>query len=317
MKPLAAQEITGSWATLLLPIRPDDSIDYGRLAAELDVLVECRPGGVYSNGTTGEFYTQSEEEFDRINTMLAERCQAAGIPFQIGASHMSPQLSLDRIRRAAQLKPGAIQVILSDWVPVSNDEAIACLDRFAEAAEPVGLVLYNPSHAKRVLQPADYARLVEAVPQLVGVKLLAGDEAWYARMRKLRDRLSIFVPGHLLATGVTRGAAGSYSNVACLHPLGAQRWYELMQTDIDAALEIERRLIRFINERILPFRSEHGYADPALDKLLGAIGNWANAGTRLRWPYRWVPPEAAEPLRTIARQMLPELFPDSPPQPDH
>jgi dihydrodipicolinate synthase/N-acetylneuraminate lyase len=92
---------------------------------ELRVLTASRPNGIYSNGTSGEFYTQTEDEFDRVNTLLAERCEAANVPFQIGASHMSPQLSLERIKRAAQLKPGAIQVILSDWHPLTYDEAIA------------------------------------------------------------------------------------------------------------------------------------------------------------------------------------------------
>ena len=32
MKPLSASEIVGSWATLLLPINADESIDFARLA---------------------------------------------------------------------------------------------------------------------------------------------------------------------------------------------------------------------------------------------------------------------------------------------
>jgi len=309
MKPLTSREITGNWATLILPIAADERIDFGRLAAELDYLIECGVDGIYSGGTTGEFYAQSEEEFDRINSLLSQRCEAAGMPVQIGASHMSPQLSLDRVRRAARLRPGAIQVILSDWFPLSDQEAIDCLRRFAEAAEPVGLVLYNPPHAKRVLQPADYARLLEAVPELVGIKVVDGDESWYARMRKLSDRLSIFVPGHRLATGFSRGAAGSYSNVACLHPLGAQRWYELIETDIAPALDIQGRLIRFLSEHVLPLRDDQGYSNTALDKLLAAIGAWAEVGTRLRWPYRSITPETARRLRPIAQQMVPELLP--------
>jgi len=106
--------------------------------------VESGAAGIYTNGTAAEFYSQSEEEFDRISRMVAERCEAAGMAFQIGASQMSPQLSLARIRRAAELRPGAIQVILSDWYPLSDDEMITCMEGFAAAADPVGLVLYNP-----------------------------------------------------------------------------------------------------------------------------------------------------------------------------
>src|SRR5690606_11406689 len=146
--------IYGNWATLLLPINADESIDYGRLDAELDYLTRAGVNGLYTNGTAGEFYTQTEDEFDRIHELVAARCEAAGLPFQIGASHMSFQLSLNRIRRAVALKPSAFQVILADWFPLQEAEMITCLQHFAEAAAPVNLILYNPPHAKRVLSPA-------------------------------------------------------------------------------------------------------------------------------------------------------------------
>jgi dihydrodipicolinate synthase/N-acetylneuraminate lyase len=308
MKPLAASEIKGNWAALLLPINEDESIDYGRLAAELDYLAASGVSGIYTNGTAAEFYAQSEDEFDRISQMVAERCEPAGVPFQIGASHMSPQVSLSRIRRAVQLRPGAVQVILSDWFPLSDAEMVACLERFSEAADPIGLVLYNPSHAKRVLRPADFARLVEAVPGLVGAKVRGGDDAWYAAMRPLAGRLSIFVAGHNLATGITRGATGAYSNVACLHPKGAQRWYEQMQTDLDGALDFQARFHRFRDEYLVPLKTEHALSGAAIDKLMAAVGAWADVGTRLRWPYRGAPAGLAGQLRPAACELMPEMF---------
>jgi dihydrodipicolinate synthase/N-acetylneuraminate lyase len=308
MRALTASEIAGNWATLLLPINPDESIAYDRLAAEIDALIGCGVDGIYSNGTAGEFYTQSEDEYDRVSALLAERGEAAGVPFQIGASHPCPQTSLARIRRAAALKPSAIQVILADWFPLTDDEAVDCLARMAEAAAPIGLVLYNPPHAKRVLRPETYARLKAEVPGLVGVKVADGDAAWYAAMRQHAAGLSVFVPGHHLATGVRQGAAGSYSNVACLSPAGAQRWYAMMHTDPEAALALEGRIRVFMDKRIVPFITRAGYANQAVDKLLAAIGGWADIGTRLRWPYRWIPEAEVLHLRPAARGLLPELF---------
>src|SRR5216117_719496 len=100
MKPLTSQEIYGNWATLLTPIREDESIDWLRLEEEIEFLLATRVNGIYSNGTAREFYTQSEEEFDRISTLLAERCERARMPFQVGVCHMSAQLSLSRLKRA-------------------------------------------------------------------------------------------------------------------------------------------------------------------------------------------------------------------------
>jgi hypothetical protein len=41
---------------------------------------------------------------------------------------------------------------------------------------------------------------------------------------------------------------------------------------------------------------------------MAAIGNWADVGTRLRWPYRFVPESEAKRLQPLARKALPELF---------
>ena len=309
MKPIQAANLKGNWATLLLPIAPDESIDFVRLEDQLQGLVATGVSGIYTNGTAGEFYAQSESEFDHIQELVAGQCEKHQIPFQIGASHMSPQLSLERIRRTRALAPGAFQGLLADWFPLNVTEAIDCLSRMAAAAAPIGLVLYNPPHAKLRLAPTDFARICEAVPQLIGIKVAGGDHAWYQAMQERCPNLALFVPGHHLATGMTLGATGSYSNVACLHPLGAQNWYNLMLRDMAQALELESRIQNFFAQYIRPLIVEHGYANHAVDKLLATIGGWSDAGTKLRWPYRWIPVQEAERLRPIARRMIPEILP--------
>lgn len=310
MRPFTAREIRGTYATVLLPITADDRIDFDLLADELGAIAASGVDGVYSNGTAGEFYSLSEDEFTRINALVAQTSEAAGLPFQLGASFPTPQLALERIRSAAGLQPSAIQIILPDWYPPTLDESIAFLDRAAEAANGTPLILYNPPHAKRVLTPEELLTVCERIPALVGFKLGAGDDAWYARMAPVLARASVFVPGHALATGYRHGAAGSYSNVACLQPRGATRWNRLMETDLEEALLQERAIQSFMTRHILPFRESRGHSNMALDKLLAAIGNWACIGTRLRWPYRGVDDVPAAALRAVAGRELPFLFAD-------
>ncbi len=303
MKPLSSPELYGTWATVLLPLNTNERIDFTRLGEEIEILAASGVQGIYTNGTAGEFYAQSEAEFDRIHALLAERCEKARMPFQIGVSHTSAQTSLARLKRALQWKPSALQFILPDWYPLSDDEILMFVEGMAEAAGSIGLVLYNPPHAKRALTPAAYGKIAARIPSLIGLKVAGGDKAWHDAMRTEAPALSIFVPGHQLAAGCQLGAAGSYSNVACLTPAGARRWFELMQTDLPAALGLEQRIQRFFHD-CLPA----DYSNAAKDKLLAAIGAWADIGTRLRWPYRWVPEEEAHRLRPVARQRLPELF---------
>lgn len=308
MKPLKSEEIYGTWATLLLPVQEDESIDYSKLSASIDALIASGVNGIYSNGTAGEFYNQTEEEFDSISALLAEKCTSAHMPFQIGCCHMSPILSLERLKRVKALEPGAIQIILPDWFPPSMDEIINYLKVMTEAAGATGLVLYNPPHAKKKLSPQDFYTIQQSGVVLAGCKVSGGDEQWYAEMKALVPQISLFVPGHHLATGVKLGANGSYSNVACIHPKAAQQWYKLMQTDMDSALELQSRIQLFITRHILPLIIDEKYSDPAVDKCLAAITGWSDTGTRMRWPYRWVDTDRIAALRAVCRQIIPEFF---------
>jgi dihydrodipicolinate synthase/N-acetylneuraminate lyase len=310
MKPLKSSEIKGNWATLLLFTNEDGTIDFGRMDEELDVLISSAPDGIYSNGTSGEFHTQNEVEFEQVNRLLAEKCETAGIPFQIGVSHMSGQLSLERLRRSVELKPAAVQVILPDWFPLTNDEAVCFLEKMAETAGDIGLVLYNPPHAKRVLAPTDWKYLKKWIPSLVGVKVSdqGGDEQWYAEVKKHAENLSVFIPGHNLATGITLGAHGAYSNMACLNPNAAQSWYEQMKKDMSAALELESRIQQFMKQYIAPLITEYRYSNPACDRFMAVMGGWADVGEHMRWPYRSVPKEWADRIKPEAEKLIPEFF---------
>lgn len=308
MEALTAGALGGTWGTVLLPVRDDESIDWARLEAELDVLVAMGLDGLYAHGTAGEFHTLGEDEYDRVNALLAERCERHGLPYQIGAGHMSAQICLSRAARAREFRPGAIQVTLPDWLPLSRDAVVRFLARVAAEADPVPLVLYNPPHAKTQVPAALYPVIRREVPAVVGIKVAGGDARWYAEMRRHTAGLAVFVAGHDLATGRRHGAAGSYSNIAALSPAGAMAWQRMMAARPDAALDVERRIHAFFAEHVRPLQHD-GYANAALDKFLAHLGGWADIGTRVRWPYDSVDAALAVRLRPVVRAHLPELFP--------
>lgn len=310
MKPLKDREIFGNWATLLLTTDKSGHIDFYKLSDEIDVLIASKPNGIYSNGTAGEFYTQTEDEFLHINELLANKCENAKIPFQIGVSNMSPQISLDRLKRVKHLNPGSVQLILPDWFPVTLEESVIFLEKMAEEAGGISLVLYNPPHAKKKLQPADWKLLKERIPSLVGVKVSDqnSDIDWYKSMKSNNAGLSVFIPGHNLATGLSLGANGAYSNMACLNPFAAQNWFNLTQTNMSSALELEGRIKVFMNTLIKPFILNDHFSDQACDRFMAIVGGWADVGSKLRWPYKSIPAGLAESVRNQAKKIIPEFF---------
>lgn len=310
MKSLLYQEIFGNWATLLLATDSRGDIDYAKLSDEIDVLIAAGSNGIYSNGTAGEFYAQTEDEFDRTSEMLASRCEQEGMPFQIGVSHMSPQISLERLKRIRHLKPGAIQLILPDWFPVTLEESIIFLRKMEEEAQGISLILYNPPHSKKQLLPEEWTVLKKSIPSLQGLKVFDqnADPEWYRQVNENKAGLSIFVPGHRLATGIKMGAHGAYSNMACLNPFAAQKWFDMILTDPDAAMEFEVRINRFMSSLIAPFITKLHYPNHACDRFMALLGGWADVGDTLRWPYRSIPRVLADEIRPKAMAIIPEFF---------
>jgi dihydrodipicolinate synthase/N-acetylneuraminate lyase len=233
---------SGTWGTVLVPWDDDDRIDERRLHAQLDVLTTAGLAGIYAHGTAGEFHELDEDEWELVTEILVGRCRDAGVGVQIGAGHMSARLSARRVARTVRYRPDAIQVILPDWLPLTTRDAVTAVDRLANAAGGIPIVLYNPPHAKTVLGPEALDELSSAVPSLVAVKVGGGNAEWYAAMRPAMRRLAVFVPGHTLATGHRLGAAGSFSNVACLSPVGSVAWQSMMDTDPPGAADLERRI---------------------------------------------------------------------------
>jgi hypothetical protein len=81
----------------------------------------------------------------------------------------------------------------------------------------------------------------------------------------------------------------------------------MMQLDIESALELQDRIHFFLRQHIFPLITEEKYSDPAIDKFLGAITGWANVGTRLRWPYRWVDSIRIREFREACKRIIPEF----------
>ncbi|MEZ8296906.1 dihydrodipicolinate synthase family protein [Vibrio splendidus] len=296
--------ITGNWATLLLPIE-DGEINYPALGDQIDYFIESDVDGIYSNGTAGEFYTQSDEEYKNISKLLAHKCRLANLPFQIGASHCHPQEQIERIKFAASLNPTAIQVILPDWFPCSTEVALTFLKEADKVSGDVPIILYNPPHAKVNLTADQLKKVFDEVDGLVGFKLprLTDD----IEATGLAKEASIFVAGHFLATDAHKGAKGAYSNVCCLGPKAAQKWTDDCMALKPKALELEKRIQEFMNTEIAPYITEAGYSNAAVDKLMAAMGDWNTLSTEMRFPYPSIPVEDIEKKVLARNQIIPEF----------
>ena len=126
-------------------------------------------------------------------------------------------------------------------------------------------------------------------------------------MSKAAEHLSVFVAGIHLASELIHGcASGSYSNLACLSPRGAVRWYRSILSEPEKALEQEAEIRSVFEKALAPVRGK--YSNSALDKALASAGAWADLSPRVRWPLKSIPSIEVDKIAQEFRQKLPFLF---------
>lgn len=299
------KRICGNWATLLLPINENESINFKLLDDEIEYLIGCKVDGIYSNGTAGEFFTQNNLEFKKISKILSRKCKNANIPFQIGASRQSYQEMKEKVELSTKFKPLAIQITLPDWFPLNNDEVVNFINEISNYSKGIPFVLYNPPHAKRVLNFKDYEYILPKTPNVKSIKVCDGDNNWYKNMKSVFEMTSVFVPGHHIARGISNGAAGTYSNIACLCPHKSQLWYNICQNDIEYGLQLEKQLNNYLTKYTRPLIQSGNHGSFTIDKFMATIGDYMEITSKMRFPYNSVKVDDIQDFQNGLKEIAP------------
>jgi 4-hydroxy-tetrahydrodipicolinate synthase len=121
---LSANNFKGSWAGLPVAWTSHDEFDDDVYRA--DVRSCCKIGcpGVYTGGTTGEFYAMDFDEFKQIAKATVEESHAMGKFAMIGVSATYTRGSIKRAEYALKIGADAIQMALPFWMEVPDSEVV-------------------------------------------------------------------------------------------------------------------------------------------------------------------------------------------------
>lgn len=138
-----------------------------QIESGIDWLVAC--------GTTAETPTLTEEECLRVLRIVSE---AAGghVPVWAGCTHNSTREAVARARAAAQV-PGVTAILTANpyYNKPTQEGQFQHFKAIAQAVE-LPVVLYNiPGRSGANLEPATVLRLIEAAPNITGVKESSGN----------------------------------------------------------------------------------------------------------------------------------------------
>jgi len=287
----------------------DDRFDESAYRA--DVARCCRAGipGVYTGGTTGEFYAMDLDEYREVARATVEECHAHDTPAMIGCSATYTLGAIRRAQIAVEIGGDAIQLALPFWLEVSARDVVPFFKSVADAADGLPLSIYDTARCKRRLTLDQHLAIKDAIPNYVMVKATAGTiGATPEGCRALSERINVFV-GETHWTELGRcGARGGCSSMVYWNPqFTLDFWSKVESGDWDAVDANHQKVAGLFEFLFRQFESR-GLTDTAYDRLGGIACGFLKTSLRSRGPYPSVSSEDVETFRTWCKCNFPEIL---------
>ncbi len=312
MKRLTAKELHGIWAGVTMSWDEKFRFDEKIYAENIKRCISAKVYGVYTTGSTGEFYAIDYPEFCRMVDIQAELCGKAKMPLQIGCCSDATHKTIQLMEYAASKKEvGAAQVNVPYWMELTDRELLQFFKDIYTACPDLPIVHYNIPRAKRFLQGDDYLRILEVCPTLIGVKYtFAGTH--FAQLQDTimkTPMLSYFVAENLLGSAMQLGARGCCSSLIATNPKFMMTYYAKAQAGKwNEVIKMQQKASKFFAdaEAFVSARGE-GSIDPVFDKGLAVAAGCVLGHQRCRPPYIGWSDETVVAVRKWLKKNYPEF----------
>jgi len=306
---LSRTEMIGSWAGL--PVAWNESLMFDEAAYRANVARTCHAGvpGIYTAGTTGEFYAMEFDEWKRITKVTVEECAKHGTPSMIGVTATYTLGAQRRAGYAAEAGADAVQVALPFWMELDDRQVVPFFKAVTDACPGLVLAIYDTPRAKKSLSLNQHRAIHENTGVYLAVKANTGT---VGRTPQGCEQLSEFVNVWVSETDWSRlgphGANGCASALVYMNPRVVLHMFELLQRKKWDELQVWTDMVReLISKGLAPF-TKKGFTDTAYDHLMGVVSGFLAMNVRSRGPYTSATDEDVEQLRTWMGANTPELL---------
>lgn len=242
-------DLQGCGTALVTPFRADGSIDERALYDFARWQVESGIDWLLACGTTAETPTLDDGEWLQVIRIVAEAA-AGRVPVWAGCSHNATRVAVARARAAAQI-PGVKALLTANpWYNKPTQEGQFQHFRAVAQAVKLPVVLYNiPGRSAANLEPATVLRLIEAAPNIAGIKESSGNLVQVTELITEAPRsFRIYSGDDMMALGVLGvGGSGLISVISNIIPGEmAHMIRSALRNDWPTARRINRKYFRLM-----------------------------------------------------------------------
>jgi dihydrodipicolinate synthase/N-acetylneuraminate lyase len=278
--------LQGPWAGLTVAWKEDLLFD--EEAYRSDVARTCAAGvpGVYTAGTSGEFYAMELDEWKTIARVTVEECQRAGTPVMIGVTSTYTLGAARRAAFAAELGADAIQVALPYWMDMDDRMILPFFQEVARACPGLALSIYETQRAKKTLTLEQHRAVFDSTGSYLAVKSNEGTLGCSPEgCKQLSEFVNVWVGEDKWNELGPYGAIGSASALVYMNPRVMLHMFDLLcRKQWDELLPLTEQVKRLIEEGLRPFVSR-GFTDTGFDHLMGKASGFLKMNVRSRGTY--------------------------------
>ena len=247
------ERMKGVFIVQMTPFNRDGSLDLEGMRANTRWLLERTSGRDFvfvPEGSNGEFFLQSEDEWKAVVSMVVEEVNGSH-PVLAGAAQPGTKETIGRCQYAQSVGADGVLVVLPYYVPPEEEGVYQHYKTIAENVD-IGVILYNNSLVSGCwARPPLVARLAK-MPNFIAVKENTSSVMSFRLMQQAAEPDAVVLCGRgeeIYRFVAPLGCRGFVSFLANFAPGLSYSMYEAAAgRDFDAVEEVGRRFSPFFKD---------------------------------------------------------------------
>jgi dihydrodipicolinate synthase/N-acetylneuraminate lyase len=241
---------------------------------------------LYIFGTAGEGYAVDTARFQQIVSIFYEETRGDNIHPMVGVIGLSTANIIERLSFAHQVGFRTFQISLPGWGALNDVELLTFFKDVCGAFPDSRFLHYNLPRTKRLLTGADYARVIEAVPNLAATKNTGGGLARAVDLMRHASELQHFFGEENFPHGCLIGECSLLASFGPMTPHQTKALFEAGRNrQFDQLFRLQLGFHQLLMDVFGPLLAE-GRIDGAYDKMIVRLGGFEEMPLRLLSPYQ-------------------------------